>query len=167
MFLSTGAPSNDNHKVTFVPNAHRNLHHSEKHVENDGSSAQLHHNPLKIQAFHWLASSGQSVAHSQVSDKASPLRHDSDFLEVEFLKLRRRWIESEPTVVFPKTMKTTCPGENLASYLCFSLVTETGSDNVDATEFQLFAGSVCPSICLQQLTTKRSSANSTHDPPGT
>lgn len=33
---------------------------------------------LQIQAFHWLANTSQSVAHSQISYKASPLRLDFD-----------------------------------------------------------------------------------------
>lgn len=102
---------------------------------------------LQIQAFHWLASTSQSVAHSQISDKASPLRLDFDSISSIVQTLDRK----QTNCGHSKENKT-CPGENLASYFCFSpdgMVTETGSDNVGATEFsRLLAQFACLSVCL-------------------
>ncbi len=99
---------------------------------------------LQIQAFHWLACTSQSVAHSQISDKASPLRLDFDSISSIVYMLDRK----QTNCGHSKENKT-CPGENLASYLCFSpdgMVTETRSDN--ATEFSRELAQFACLLCL-------------------
>lgn len=103
---------------------------------------------LTIQAFHWLANTSQSVAHSQISDKASPLRLDFDF---RFPQSSRH--DRKKTNCGHSKKDEACAGENLASYFCFSpdgMATETRSDNINATEFSCSLAACLSAHSVQQ-----------------